>query len=222
MTEALLAGSGLGASRSMSAPAGRRCAPRWRRAAAGWLTALALTAVLAGCAALGAALGASAALGHAGYGDASVNVESGSGLPAGGLVTVSYTSGPAGSDEEVAARAESIVWDSYARRFGAVAIMKVSGGCTGPVCDTESREIADATYSQLSSEFGPQPRGLHGASLLSEAGVSVWDLAAAVILVPVIAIAVVVRRRRRRRGPPSWPGGPGHPGSWPQPGQRGT
>jgi hypothetical protein len=187
----------------------------------GCLAGLALAAVLAGCATLGDALSASGALGRAGYGDASVNVESGTGLPAGGLVEVSYTSGPAGGDEEVAARAERIVWDSYARRFGAVAIVKVSGGCTGPVCDTESRQIADATYSQLSSEFGPQPRGLHGAGLLSEAGLSVWDLVAVAILVPVIAIAVAVRHHRRRRGPPSWPGGPGNPGSWPQPRQQG-
>jgi hypothetical protein len=205
MTEALPAGSG-----------------RWRRAAAGWLTGLALTAVLAGCATLGDALSASAALGHAGYGDASVNAASGSGLPAGGLVEVSYTSGPAGSDEQVAARAERIVWDSYARRFGAVSIVKVSGGCIGPVCHSASREIADATYSQLSSEFGPQPRGLHGASLMSEAGVSGWDLVAVVVLVPVIAVAAVMRRRRRRRRPPSWPGGPGQPAPWPQPGQQGT
>jgi hypothetical protein len=193
----------------MHTPAGHQCVPRWRRAVAGCLAGLALAAVLAGCAALGDALSARGALDRAGYGDVSVNVESGTGLPAGGLVQVSYTSGPAGSDEEVAARAERIVWDSYARRFGAVAIVKVSGGCTGPVCDTESREIAGATYSQLSSEFGPQPRGLHGASLLSVAGLSGWDLAAAVIFVAVIAIAVAVRHRRRRRGPPSGPGGPG-------------
>jgi hypothetical protein len=192
------------------------------RTVAGWLTGLALAAVLAGCAALGAALSASTALGQAGYNDASVNVASGTGLPAGGLVEVSYRSGPAGSDAEVAARAERIVWDSYAGRFGAVAIVKVSGGCVGPVCDTGSRQIAGATYSQLSSEFGPQPRGLHGASLMSQAGVSGWDIAAVAVLVPVIAVAFVVHRIRRRRRPPSRPGGPGNPDPWPQPGQQGT
>jgi hypothetical protein len=223
MTEACLARCGLGASRCTSVPAGHRCAPRWRRAVAGWLAGLALAAVLAGCAALGAALSVSTALGQAGYDGVSVNVASGAGLPVGGLVQVSYSSGPAGSGEEAAARAERIVWDSYAARFGAVAVFKVSGGCTGPVCATESRQIADATYSQLSSEFGPRPRGLHGASLMSVSGVSGWDIAAAVMLfVSVIATAVVVRRRRRRRGPSSWPGSPGSPGSWPQPGQRGT
>jgi hypothetical protein len=136
---------------------------------------------------------------------------------------VSYSSGPAGGDEEVAARAERIVWDSYAARFGAVAIVKVSGGCTGPVCATESRQLAGPTYSQLSTEFGPRPRGMHGASLMSEPGVVGWGMAAAVILlVSVIAIAVVVRRRRSRPRPRAWPGGPGNPGSWPQPGQQGT
>ena len=202
----------------MRVPAGRRFAPHWRRAVVGWLSGLALVVVLASCAALGDALSASNALGQAGYDDVSVNVASGSGLPAGGLVRVSYSSGPAGSDEEVAARAERIVWDSYAARFGAVAIVKVSGGCAGPVCATKSRQLAGATYSQLSTEFGPQPRGLHGASLMPGPGVLGWGMAAAIILlVSLIAIAVVVRHRRSRRRSRAWPGGPGNPGSWPQP-----
>jgi hypothetical protein len=222
MTAACPAGFGLGASCGTSVPAGRGCVPKWRRTVAGWLTVLPLTAVLTGCAALGAALGVSTALGRAGYDDVSVNVVSGTGLPAGGLVQVSYSRGPVGNDDEVAARAERIVWDNYAARFGAVAIVKVSGGCIGPVCATESRQIASATYAQLSSEFGPRPRGLHRASLMSASGVSGWDVAAIMLLVSVTGVAVVVRRRRRRRRPPSWPGGPDDPGSWAQPGQQGT
>ena len=60
-------------------------------------------AVLAGCAALGAALHTSLALPGAGYQNANVNVSTGSGLPAGGVVTVTYSSGPAGNGQRDAA-----------------------------------------------------------------------------------------------------------------------
>jgi hypothetical protein len=74
----------------------------WRRIASPttWLLVLAVAGcvVLAGCAALGAALRTSSALQGAGYQNANVNVSTGGGLPAGGVVTVTYSSGPAGND----------------------------------------------------------------------------------------------------------------------------
>jgi len=142
-----------------------------------------------------AALNTSAALGHAGYRNASVNVTTGTGLPANGVVQVSYSRGPTGDDQNDAATAEHVVWDSYAARFGAVVIVKVSGGCAGPVCATQSEQVASATYAQLRSEFGPRPRGLN-ASPTSGLIVPVWFIAAAAILVlSVIAALVVIRRR---------------------------
>lgn len=150
---------------------------------------------LAGCAPLGDALSTGNALGQAGSSRWPIAADRQAGA------------------KEVAVRAEHIVWDSYAARFGAVAIFTVSGGCTGPVCATDSRQIAGATYSQLSSEFGPRPRGPHGASLMSEFSFSGWDIASSVIVVvSALSMVIVARRRRRRQGPPSRPGAPGREG----------
>jgi hypothetical protein len=192
--------------------AGRRSARRWHREIARCLAAFAVVAVLAGCAALTAALNTSTALGKAGYHDAGVNVTTGSGLPAGGVVQVSYSRGPTGDDQKDAARAERIVWDDYSARFGAVAIVKVSGGCAGPVCVTHSVQIASATYSQLRSEFGPRPPGLGAVGLSSGLGVPGWVIAVAVILLMAAVTTVIVIFRRYRR-PSSWPGSPGSTGS---------
>jgi hypothetical protein len=136
--------------------------PVRRIAAAAWLLVLALA--VAGCAAIGAALQTSSALQGAGYQDVSVNVATGSGSPAGWLVSVSYSSGPAGNDQSDAQRAEKIVWDTFPGRFESLAIIKESGGCAGPICATHSNEVASATYAQLAARFGPRPHGLDKAS----------------------------------------------------------
>jgi hypothetical protein len=181
--------------------------------------------VLAGCAALGAALHTSAALQSAGYQNANVNVSTGGDFPAGGLVTVTYSSGPAGNDQRDAQGAEKIVWDTFSQPFGTLAIVKVSGGCTGPVCVTHSTELASVTYAQLAARFGPRPHGADKAS----PGLPGWAVPAGAaagvagfVAILAIAVTLIVRRKRRKGsrppGPPSWPAWPPPPGpqgGWP-------
>lgn len=102
----------------------------WRRVVASVAGLLVLALAVAGCADLNAALRTSAALQAARYQSVSVNIESGNGTPAGGLIAVSYSSGPAGNDQSDGLRAEKIVWDTFSDRFGALAIVKDSGGST--------------------------------------------------------------------------------------------
>jgi hypothetical protein len=178
---------------------------------------------VAGCAGLGAALRSSAALSAAGYQNVNVNLETGSGIPAGGAVTVSYSSGPASNDQADAQQAEKIVWDTFPGRFGALAIVQESGGCAGPFCSTQSNEVADATYAQLAARFGPRPDGLDKASGAGFIKVPGWVVVLGIVLaVAVVAAAVIVvtlilkRKRNRPPGPPPWqPGPPGFPGGWP-------
>lgn len=159
----------------------------------------------------------------AGYHGISVNVATGGGVPPGGLVSVAYGQGPSGNDEQDAQHAEQIVWDTFSVRFGALEIIKKSGGCAGPVCVSHSDVIASATYSQLAAKFGPRQRGLDKNSA---GGFSVtapgWALALGLVLaVAVIAAAAVVLtvaiRRSRRAGAPAPMGAPGPPSppTWP-------
>jgi hypothetical protein len=187
---------------------------RLRRTAApaAWLLVLALA--VAGCAALGAALRTGSALQGDGYQNVNVNVTTGSDIPAGGLVTVSYSSGPAGNRQRDAQRAEQIVWNTFPGHFGALAIDKEVGGCAGPVCATESVEVASATYAQLAAGFGPRPHGLDKASAtLPGWAVAVGlGLAVAVIAAAATVVALVVKRRKRKRNRPpgalpGWPSG---------------
>lgn len=201
-------------------------AARLRRiaASAAWLLTLTLTLTLAGCAAVSAALRTNAALQDAGYQNVNVNVAFGSGLPADGLVRVSYSSGPAGNDQRDAQRAEKIVWDTFPGRFGALAIIKESGGCAGPFCATQSDEVASATYAQLAAGFGPRPPGLDKASaalpnlpraIPTWVVVAGFALVAAIIAAAAIVLTLILKRKKRNPppGPPPWP--PGPPGGWP-------
>jgi surface antigen len=190
-------------------------------ASAAWLLVLALA--VAGCAALSAALQTSAALQSAGYQNVNVNVATGSGSPSGGLVSVSYSSGPADNDQRDAQRAEKIVWDTFPGRFGALAIVKESGGCAGPLCATQQNEMASATYAQLAARFGPRSYGLDKGSAAGLITVPGWalflglGLAVAVIAAAAIVLTLILKRKRSRPpGPPPWqPGPPGPPGGWP-------
>lgn len=187
---------------------------RLRRTAAPAAGLLVLALAVAGCAALGAALRTSSALQGDGYQDVNVNVTTGSDIPAGGLVTVSYSSGPADNRQRDAQRAEQIVWDTFPGRFGALAIEKESGGCAGPVCATDSVEVASATYAQLAAGFGPRPHGLDKASAtLPGWAVAIGlGLAVAVISAAVTVVTLVVKRKKRKRNRPpgalpGWPSG---------------
>jgi len=131
---------------------------------------LLIVLALAGCAALGAAVGSSAALQEAGYQNAGVNISTGSGQPAGGMVQVSYRRGPSGNDQQDAQDAELIIWHTLRYRFGGLVIVKTAGGCAGLVCVSESGVVARATYAQLAARFGPRPRGLDVTSGTSPIG----------------------------------------------------
>jgi hypothetical protein len=174
----------------------------------------------AGCADLGAEEATGSALGSAGYQDVNINVDTGSGLPSGGLVSVGYSQGPTGNEQKDARRAEKIVWDTLALRFGALEILKESGGCAGPVCESQSDEIASATYAQLTTEFGQRPHRL-AVSPSGSFKVDGWLLLAGfwVIAAVIVAVVVVTTRvaRRRRPGRPTSPGYPQGPAPPPWP-----
>jgi len=152
-----------------------------------------LAGAAAGCAVLGAALGAGAALQGAGFQHVGVNIATGAGRPAGGIVRVSYSRGPTGDDQQDVQRAERIVWDTLRYRFGALVIVKTSGGCAGPVCVSQSRRIARVTYSRLAARFGPRPAGLDTADAAGAIRFPAWAIALAIALtVSVMAAAAVV------------------------------
>ena len=133
---------------------------------------------------------------------------------------MTYGSGPAGDDQRDAQGAEKIVWDTFSQPFGALTIVKVSGGCTGPVCVTHSTEVASVTYAELAARFGPRPPAVDKASpVLPGWAVPVGAAAGVVGLVALaVIVAVMIVRRKRRRPkappvPPPWP--PGPPAGWP-------
>ena len=183
-----------------------------RRVAASAACLLVLALAVAGCAALGAALGTSLALQNAGYQNVTVNVATGTGLPANGSVTVYYSSGPAGNDQRDAQRAEKVVWDNFPGRFGVLEIVKVSGGCAGPVCATKSDEVASALYAQLAVAFGPRPPGLDKASGGGVSGLSVlvivFGVGSGVVAIAAAAIILTFLLMGKRSRPPSPPGPP--------------
>jgi hypothetical protein len=158
---------------------------------------------VAACGSLQAALKSSLALSSAGYQNVNVDIQTGSGIVRGGLINVSYTSGPAGlSPLATARRAEHIVWDTFPERFGQVAIYETSGGCTGPVCTSQSNELSSASYQQLLAEFGPRP---HSLVIGGSAGANVvprwviWlaiGLAVAVLAAAALVLTLVLRGRR--------------------------
>ena len=167
-------------------------------------------------------MGTGTALQRAGFQDVGVNVATGSGSPPGGLISVVFSRGPTGNDQQDAQRAEKIVWDSYSDRFGAVEIVKESGGCVGPFCASQSTEIADATYSQLATKFGPRPHGLDSSNAGGPFAVPGGILAAGLVLALVavaaagIVLTAIIRRSRQpagssRTAPFASPG----PGTWP-------
>ncbi len=179
---------------------------------------LLIVLALAGCAALGAAVGSSAALQEAGHQNAGVNISTGSGQPAGGMVQVSYRRGPSGNDQQDAQDAELIIWHTLRYRFGALVIVKTAGGCAGLVCVSESGVVARATYAQLAARFGPRPRGLDVTSGTSPIGFPGWAvalvvaLAVAVLAAATVVMAMILRSKPRASRPTRTPS-PGPPGA---------
>jgi hypothetical protein len=166
-----------------------------------------LVGAAAGCAVLGAAVGTGAALQGAGYQHVGVNIATGAGRPAGGIVRVSNSRGPTGDDQQDAQRAERIVWTTLRYRFGALVIVKASRGCAGPVCVSQSRQLTRVSYSRLAARFGPRPAGLDAAGAASAINLPAWAIALVVALaITVMAAAALVMtlilRSRRRASRP--------------------
>lgn len=188
----------------------------------GLVVVVAVTFGLAGCSLYTSFHRTEAALQDAGYSGVEIDVQSGTGIPPGGAVVVSYSSAPSGKDQEqVAAQVARIVWETFAYRFGEIVINQASGGCVVVVCHNESTQIGVATFAQLRADFGPRPRGFNVQAATS-AFPWAWIVAAfAVALVGTAATVILVVRRQRRNPPlPGVPRPPGSPGSnqpWPPP-----
>jgi len=140
-------------------------------------------------------------LDQAGYRNAVIHLESGSGLPADGLVDVSYSNGPAANAETDVFNAERIVWNTLRYRFGVLAVSQTSGGCAGgSFCSSSSTEIGSQTYAQLHGEFGSRPAGLDKTSVSQTDPIPSWLPTAVSVLAVAVAGAVIWSRRRRLRG----------------------
>jgi len=164
---------------------------------------LLLVVIVSGCSFLSGINGTESSLHGAGYQDVDVNIASGAGLLANGMVSLSYSHGPTGNGQRDARRAEQIVWDSLRYRFGALSIIKTSGGCDGPVCVSHSAVLDSVTYAELAARFGSRPRGLDAVSATHAVSIPRWALGAglAALLAGAAIIAALVIRSRRRRPP---------------------
>jgi len=198
-------------------PAARRTAPprrvRGRTGRALFLMAAALAAagLLAACGndsflsvrdstALAATSSTISGLDQAGYRNAGIGLEAGSGLSADGVADVSYSGGPAADAETNAYNAERIVWNTLSYRFGVLTVSQTSGGCArGSFCESSSTQIASLTYAQLRGEFGPRPAGLDKTLVSQTDPVPSWLPGAFWILAASAAAAVIWARRRRLR-----------------------
>jgi hypothetical protein len=139
-------------------------------------------------------------LDQAGYRNAGIGLEAGSGLSADGLVDVSYSGGPAANSETNVYNAERIVWNTLRYRFGVLTVSQTSGGCArGSFCESSSTEIGSQTYAQLRGEFGPRPAGLDKTSVSQTDPVPSWLPGAFSVLAVSIVAAVIWARRRRLR-----------------------
>jgi hypothetical protein len=139
-------------------------------------------------------------LDQAGYRNAGIRLESGSGLPADGLVDVSYSDGPAVNAETNVRNAERIVWNTLRYRFGVLTVSQTSGGCArGSFCESSSTEIGSQTYAQLRGEFGSRAAGLDNTSVSQADAIPSWLPAAFSVLAVSVGAAVIRARRRRLR-----------------------
>jgi hypothetical protein len=164
--------------------------------------------VASGCGMLGGANKTLASLRQAGYRDAGVHIETGSGLPHDGLVDISYSAGPPGASSQSAAlNAAHIAGETLGYRFGGLVVTKTSGGCTGPICVSHSTELGGETYAQLATQFGPRPAGLDAKSASNAVHIPacILPVALLVLLAAIVAIVrAVVRKRRRPPFQPPW------------------
>jgi hypothetical protein len=146
-------------------------------------------------------------LDRVGYRNAGIGLESGSGLPAGGLVDVSYSDGPAANAEINVYNVERIVWHTLRYRFGVLNVSQTSGGCArGSFCASSSTEIGSQTYAQLRGEFGSRPAGLDKTSVSQTDPMPSWlPDAVCVLAVSVVAAVLWTRRRGRQAGAPDHP-----------------
>ena len=147
--------------------------------------------------------GTLSSLGQAGYRDAGIHLEAGSGFSANGLADISYSAGPTGNAETDVHDAERIAWETLPYRFGVLSISQTSGGCaSGVFCMSSSTEIGSETYAQLRAEFGPRPAGLDKTLVSQTDPIPSWlpGLVGACVLAVVIIITHAVIGARRRAG----------------------
>lgn len=139
-------------------------------------------------------------LDQAGYRNAGIGLEAGSGLSEDGVADVSYSAGPAADADTNAYNAERIIWNTLSYRFGVLTVSQTSGGCArGSFCESSSTEVASQTYAQLRGEFGPRPAGLDKTSVSQAAPVPSLLPGAASLLAAGVVAAVIWALRRRLR-----------------------
>jgi hypothetical protein len=139
-------------------------------------------------------------LDQAGYSNARIGLEAGSGLSADGQVDVSYSVGPAANAENNVNNAERIVWNTLRYRFGVLTVSQTSGVCApGWFCESSSTEIGNQTYAQLLGEFGPRPARLDKTSVSQSDPVPSWLPGVLSALAAGLVAAVIWARRRRLR-----------------------
>jgi hypothetical protein len=171
------------------------------------LLALVLALSTAGCSFLGGASKTVASLGKAGYRGVGIDIETGTGLPRDGLVDLSYSAGPTGNADRDAYNAAHIVWETLRYRFGALEITQVSGGCAGPLCVSDSKELGQETYAQMLAQFGPRPARLNLTTASNAVGAIRWAIPVVLVVVvlgaigAVAVIVVLIVRGRRRPAP---------------------
>lgn len=192
-----------------------RLASRRARLSVGAGLAVLFAASLAGCSFISNSNRTLSALRSAGYRNVGIHIESGSGLPADGLVDISYSSGPSGNAEGDADHAARIVWNTLPYRMGALVITRTSGGCAGGFCVSHSTDLGSESYAQMRAQFGPRSVNLDQTAASQAVRIPLWVplVVGAVVLVAATAIVIaIVRSRHRPRGGPWIP--PNSGGSW--------
>jgi hypothetical protein len=178
-----------------------------------------MAAILGGCGTVSAEFATGAALEHAGYRNVNMNDSTGSGVPRGGVVSVTYSRGPSGNDRQDGQDAARIVWRTLHIRFGYLVISRRSRGCAGSFCASRTTDVYGAPYAQLAAEFGPRPRDLNASAPGNSLSIPPWVAVLAIVLMigavaAVIMAVIVIRRRSPRPGPTQdWlpPSGPSTP-----------
>ncbi len=172
--------------------------------------------VLASCSSAVSAFDTTEALRDAGFADAEVDFDSGSGFD-----EVRVTTDPGfleGDAESLAETAAGVVWTNFPLRFDGLEVT---------ITDSFDDYQTFYTYDELYDLFGPRPSGFDERTIgddYARTGLVVAIVVGGGLLlfvaVAAVAIVLIVRasRRRARAVPPAWPPGSAPP-QWPPSGQ---